>query len=277
MAWIKNNGGSFVPSKKTMKLLVIGNSFSIDSAHWLYDIAKSADVNLVVGVAHGSGYSLEQHWDDIQNDGAISAYHKWTPADGHTEQTNPLLKNIIPDEDWDIITYQQSSPNSGKYETFQPYLNDIHEWVKGKVTNENVRYGLNMTWAYATGATESLYGTQIEMYEAITDAYQQALKEMDFDILLPTGTAIQNARSISYTQEIGNDLCRDNRHLDYGIGRYIAALTLFQTLFSSYYGKNITQDVSFVPEEEGANKFTAYLSRIAANNATNNPFNISKV
>src|SRR5690554_2878623 len=98
MAWYKNEGGFLPSSKKIMKLLVIGNSFSIDSAHWVFDIAKSAGVNVVVGVAHDSGQSLSGHWEKIQNNETISMYHKWTPGDGHTSQPNLLLKNIVTDE-----------------------------------------------------------------------------------------------------------------------------------------------------------------------------------
>lgn len=276
MAWMKKDGSSNLPSKKNMKILLIGNSFSIDSAHFLFDVAKSAGVNLVVGIAHGSGYSLEQHWDAIQNDSPITMYHKWSQSNGHTEQPNPLLKNIISDEKWDIITYQQASPDSGKYNTFQPYLNNIHGWVKGRVTNDNVRYGLNMTWPYATGAT-SIYGTQMDMYEAIVDAYQQAMEEMEFDILIPVGTAVQNARNIEHLQVVGNDLCRDSRHLDYGVARNITALTVFQTLFSAYYNVDVTQNVTFVPDETDSTVYRAYLSRLAAKQATINPFKLTEI
>lgn len=276
MSWSKRGGSSSPPIKKTMKLLVIGNSFSIDSAHWLFDIAKSAGVNIVVGVAHGSGYSLEQHWEGIQNNVSITAYQKWDRVNGHVIQDSPLLKNIIPDENWDIITYQQASNNSGKYETFQPFLNDIHNFVSGIATNGSVRYGLNMTWPYASDRTNG-YGTQEDMYVAVAGAYQQALEEMDFDILLPTGTAIQSARSNPYLQVVGNDLCRDTSHLDYGIGRYIAALTVFQTLFSSYYCKDVLSDVNFVPKDDGGTNFLAYLSRLVAKNAALNPFNLTGI
>ena len=42
-----------------------------------------------------------------------------------------------------------------------------------------------------------------------------------FEFVSPVGTAIQNAR----TSALGDTLNRDGTHLDYGVGRYTAALT----------------------------------------------------
>ena len=59
------------------------------------------------------------------------------------------------------------------------------------------------------------------MYNAIIETTQSfILPNSQFSMIVPVGTAIQNAR----TSYLGDNLNRDGTHLDYGIGRYIAAL-----------------------------------------------------
>ena len=65
------------------------------------------------------------------------------------------------------------------------------------------------------------------MYQAIVDTAQKVVVDSDlFSFYVPSGTAIQNARS-SYA---GDRLNRDGVHLSYGLGRYIAAMTWAATL-----------------------------------------------
>ena len=65
------------------------------------------------------------------------------------------------------------------------------------------------------------------MYQAIADAVKKAAKANKIKIVIPSGTAIQNAR----TSFIGDHLNRDGYHLDVKIGRYTAACTWFERIF----------------------------------------------
>ena len=69
--------------------------------------------------------------------------------------------------------------------------------------------------------------TQMQMYEKIVSTVDEKVLDKDeIKYVIPSGTAIQNAR----TSYLGEDLTRDGFHLDYGIGRYIVALTYFAVL-----------------------------------------------
>ena len=59
------------------------------------------------------------------------------------------------------------------------------------------------------------------MYNAIVDCVKDLMKEYHFDILIPSGTAIQNAR----TSSLGDTFNRDGYHLKRTYGRYTAACT----------------------------------------------------
>lgn len=276
---IENLSNNPEPTTKTMKILMLGNSFSLDALQHLYDMARSVGIKLVLGISYDANGGLAAAWTKAQNNTPTDSYHKWTEA-GYVVATGRTLNFAVLDEDWDIITYQQVSGSSGDYASFQPALNNIHNYVRGRATNPNVKFGLHMTWAYATGSSNlasTSYPTQSAMYEAIANTYLQAMQAMNFDILIPSGTAIQNARSNSYLRAIGTDLTRDGYHLNEGVGRYIAALTVFESLLAPYYKKNIYNEVAFFPTNNGGTRFLAFLAKRAAKNAVLNPFKITNL
>ena len=275
MAWIKPNDNESV-KKEIQKVLCIGNSFSMNSFMYVYDVCASAGKDVVIGVAHQSGGDLMEQWENLQNDEPITAYRKWSKENGFEDNSNPLLKDIIADEVWDIVILQQVSTGSGDYNTFQPYLNNLTEYVKSNVINNDLRLGLNMTWAYSKNSTSRFqnigFENQIEMFDSIIETYRTALKSNDFEILIPTGTAIQNGRNDVDLSTVGIDLTSDNAHLDEGYGMYIAGLTVAKTLFDV----DIIGGVEFRPNEAVApDAYMTYLSKVAASNASINPFKIT--
>lgn len=265
---------------RTMRVLMVGNSFSLDSLQYLNDICRSANVKVTLGIAYESNGSLGDILTKIRNNTPMNSYHKWID-NNYTVTNDVLLDRVVTDEKWDIITYQQSSINSGNYTSFQPALNDVHTYVKSRATNPGVRFGLHMTWAYADGSTNLTnagFASQTEMYEAIVKAYTQALQSSpDFEILIPVGTAIQNARTNTQLNAIGNGLTRDGIHLNMGAGRYIAALAVFETLIAPNYIKDTFTDVSFVPSNQGVTNSLATLSKQAARDSSLTPFNVTNL
>lgn len=266
----KSSGGG--SDSKPLKVLSIGNSYSNDTFWMLKDIAQSAGKELTVGVAHLSGGTLQQMWDAINNDKTITAYNKWTPSSGHKQNNNASPRVIIVDEPWDFIFFQQASTQSMNYDTFQPYLKNIANYVQNNATNSKVRYGINMIWPRPV--SNSSIGTpekQLEVYNDIVDAYQKAAFDTDLEVFVPTGTAIMNGRNNDYLADISNELTRDGSHLDEGIGRYLAAMTVFITLYSDHG----IGSVSYKPS--GVNDYHLYLAKVAAQKAVIEPFKVTKV
>ena len=77
------------------------------------------------------------------------------------------------------------------------------------------------------------------MYASIVAAVEEAMQNHrgDLQFYIPVGTAIQNARTteladpvIGESQPVNRELTRDGFHLNYTIGRYIAACTWFEAL-----------------------------------------------
>ena len=67
---------------------------------------------------------------------------------------------------------------------------------------------------------------QMKMYTSIVNAVKKAANLVGIKKIIPSGTAIQNAR----TSFIGDHMNRDGYHLDLTIGRYTAACTWFEAL-----------------------------------------------
>ena len=210
----------------TIKILAIGNSFSEDAVEqYLYDLAKADGKTLVIGNAYRGGQSLKSHWTDITEETNSFEYRKIVGGK-RTNSKNTALKDIVVDEEWDYITFQQVSQESGMAETYEPWLGQLIDYVKQLAKNKDVKMGLHQTWAYAQDSSHggfANYGrNQQRMYNAIVDAYNQAKNNHnELTFIIPSGTAIQNVR----TSYLGDTMCRDGYHLDKGIGRFTAACT----------------------------------------------------
>lgn len=272
------NSGSIVPTK-TLKVLSIGNSFSLDAHTYIHEIAKSAGVNVIFGLLYRGGESLEGHWTQIQGNLSSYTYYKKTALNGVTKETitnNVSVNTGVADENWDIITVQQTSSLSGMYSTYQPYLKNILGHVRGKATNINMQFAAHMTWAYATTCTLAGFANynnnQTTMFNAIRNAWQQAMAAEDIPIVIPSGTAIQNARSHSALLAVDEELTRDGYHLG-TVGDYIAGLTFFEVLCAQLYKKDIFANISFTP----TTKYVSLLSKIAVKHSVANPFRLTNI
>lgn len=225
-----------------MKLLSIGNSFSQDAHRWLYDVCKSAGKDIYNVNLYYGGCSLYGHWNFYVNDQAEYDYEiKGVPV------KKIGLREALESEKWDIITYQQASHESGKYEKYQPFLCDLHEVVKQACPD--AKFYIHKTWAYESDFVspnfENYNNDQKYMYDMLSDAYKKAAESIDAEII-PSGDVIQylrdNKPEFDY-ENGGLSLNRDGFHLSLGYGRYAAALTWYCILFDGN-----ANDVSFAPE-----------------------------
>lgn len=255
-------------AQEIIRILAIGNSFSQDAAEsYLDDLAKADGVRLIVGNMYIGGCSLETHWNNALGNLAAYSYRKITEGDT-VVVASQTLKTAIADEDWDIITFQQVSQNSGQLNTYFPYLTNLLQHVKSLTTNPNVKFAMHQTWAYASNSTHSGFVNynkdQEQMYRAIVDAVNNAAAQVNIDVIIPAGTAIQNARS-SY---IGDNFCRDGYHLSYGIGRYIAACAWYEKLLNRSVIGNAYKPVGMSDVEVEIAQRAAHSAVIKPNDTT---------
>ena len=234
---------SIAQSQRTLRVLAIGNSFSEDAVEqYLWELGKEAGVNFVIGNAYRGGWSLAAHWKDASTRAANTDYRKVVNG-RRTNMGKRTIKDIVTDEPWDVITLQQVSQEAGREESYEPGLSLMIGYVKALATNDSVRLGFHQTWAYAQDSNHGGFANydrnQFLMYASIVAAVEEAMQNHrgDLQFYIPVGTAIQNARTteladpvIGDAQPVNRELTRDGFHLNYTIGRYIAACTWLEAL-----------------------------------------------
>ena len=253
----------------TLRVLAIGNSFSQDAVEqYLYELAAAAGRPLVVGNMYIGGAPLSLHWENAQADKAAYSYRKIVNG-VKTSTADVSIRTVLHDEQWDYVSLQQASPLSGQFDSYVEPLTALHRYIDS-VTAGSVKHIWHQTWAYAPTSTHKGFANyqndQKTMYQAIMEASSNAQKLVSIDLLVPCGTAIQNAR----TSFVGDDLTRDGYHLDLHIGRFIAACTWFEALF----GQEAPVD-HYRPE--GVSEEQAAVAQQAAHAAVNTPFSVTRL
>ena len=228
-----------------VRILTIGNSFSEDAVeNYLYNLAKAAGKNIVIGNLYIGGASLELHWTNINEN--LPAYQlRKIDNNGELARFNDnTIFQAIRNENWDYISFQEVSQLSGIIDGYAQYLPQLVEYASKFATNPEVKFILHQTWAYSEDSNhEGFYNydrDQNKMFNAIVNTVEEARNLADIELVVPSGTAIQNGR----TSYIGDRFTRDGFHLDLGIGRFTAASTWFEALFGGilenpFYPENL--------------------------------------
>ena len=260
-------GGTYA-QQKTVRILAIGNSFSQDAVEqYLHELAEAEGISTIIGNMFIGGCSLERHVKNARDNAPAYAYRKIGTDGKKREKGKMSLETVLADEDWDYVSLQQASPFSGMYETYEASLPELIEYVKARLPKKT-KLMLHQTWAYASTSRHSGFKNyncnQLTMYQAIANAVKKAAKANKIKIVIPSGTAIQNAR----TSFIGDHLNRDGYHLDVKIGRYTAACTWFERIFKHNVVGN-----PYTPE--GLDEARKAVAQKAAHAAVKHPYKVT--
>ncbi|MBQ3252812.1 MAG: DUF4886 domain-containing protein [Oscillospiraceae bacterium] len=225
---------------KTLKILAITSSFGLNTTQLLYDIAKAEGATeIIVGRLYISGCSLEMHVGNAKSNANAYRYTKISSTDGVWKtMENVSLAQGLNDEAWDIIFTQQGASQSGQLGTYSNYVEQLMAYIKETKKTPTVGYVWNVLWAYQQDTDQAVFhnvfnSDQMFMYqENLRAAKEKVLPTGLFDALIPSGTAVQNAR----TSYFGDTLTKDTYHLN-NLGRVIAGYTLWSILT----GKELTE------------------------------------
>lgn len=252
----------------TVKILAIGNSFSQDAVEqYLYDLAKAAGIDVIIGNMYIGGCDLDKHYANLQSDAPAYEYRKVTAGE-KKNRTKVRLSEALADESWDYISLQQASGKSGQYNTYA-VLPQLISNLTAKVPEASLIW--HQTWAYAAGSNHESFPAydkdQMTMFNAIASSARKAMTDnSSLKLMVPSGTAIQNAR----TTYVGDVFNRDGYHLEVTYGRYTAACTWFETLF----GIDVTT-TTYSPST--VNNEMAAIARLSAHRAVENPDKVTTI
>ncbi|WP_346237590.1 DUF4886 domain-containing protein [Niabella insulamsoli] len=219
---------------EVIKILAIGNSFSENAIESnLYELAKESGKTVIIGNMYIGGASLGQHAQNATANGSVYEYRKINTEGVKRNFPKVSIATALADEKWDYISFQQASPLSGLADPTQQDLTTVFNYVKSKVNNPEVKYIYHQTWAYAPNTSNTGFANydndQTTMYNGIVSVSQNVKNIVPVDIIVPAGTAIQDAR----TSLLGESFTvGDGYHLN-ELGKYTAACTWFEALFGT--------------------------------------------
>lgn len=248
-----------VTTDHVTKILTIGNSFSADAVEdYLHELAEAGGHEVIIANLYYGGRDLETHWQRASTDG--NDYElRLIELDGSKQVYDSVtVKQAIGCENWDYISFQEVSQLSGQIEGYDLFLPLLIDYAWDLATNPRVKFILHQPWAYAKDASHPGFvnydNDQMKMFTTIVATVWKAKEKNRIELIVPSGTAIQNAR----TSYLGDDLTRDGYHLSYSIGRFIAACTWYEAIWGNildnpYQPEGFTQrDVHIAKEAASA-------------------------
>ena len=236
---------TFSVTARELRVLSIGNSFSTDAFGYLPWIIRSMapDVDVTMGILCGSGTGLQWDWDRGVTAGNPFRHYFKTTNFEHWEEPYPEysagIRYAVRSEPWDFIILQQVSAESRDYSLYQPYLDNLIEWIDENAKNPDKKYIWMLTPAYADGYHRLPDGSSLNMFNDVAACAQHVIDETPIDIIMPCGTGIQNARAsiLDAMGEYGH-MSKDGMHLQEGlpclIETWIAAMTILDQMGIEY-------------------------------------------
>lgn len=306
------NGYALPKNPQTLKVLHVGNSFADQPISklklWLDALGIQ---NVTYGIVMRAGGTLQQHYNSIvynepYNEG--SAFRLYKNVNGETTYTANVdpkdksgstttsdqikLSDCLQFTDWDVITFQQASWASGKWETIEPYLPTLIKYARYYCPNSGVKIGWQMTWAYAKGYTElSYYGNSQEtMFNGIVQCAKNVANYYGIDLIVPNGVVVQNLRSVptsfwgsnlnsirgaeTWTSETqAADFTDDGLHPN-NIAEYCTSAAFIMVIYGACYNKSIRGVDAILGNIKGD---YAKVARQCVLKAVGDRFNISKI
>ncbi len=209
--------------KKPLKVLMIGNSFSICVLRYMPQIAADLKLPLDLCSMYIGGCTLKRHHTNIENPEENPYLVTWNYV-SCAEDNVPFLSVLKKKEDkkkswygnipamlaadkWDIVTLQQGSHQSWKAESYEPYGTELVALIK-KLAPQAKIY-VQQTWSYTPwdGRLKKWGIDQNQMFDKLEAAYSEFATRHNLDQIY-MGKAVQRYRKelpVVYTENSNAD------------------------------------------------------------------------
>jgi len=207
-AGIDGAGGRLPPSsapadRHPVRILAIGNSFSLSLCKFFPAAAAAAGAPVEFCSLYIGGCSLARHADNIrkaEEDPDFAPYGvTWFHADRPAAPVkfNANIPQMLATQAWDVVTIQQASPASWRPETYRPAADEVVAEIRRLAPQADIV--VHQTWAYNAADArfrpgEKTWGfDQGEMARRVEDAYRKFAD--DFGLrTIPVGAAVRMRR-----------------------------------------------------------------------------------
>ncbi len=228
----------------TLRVLILGNSFSGDATAYLKEVADGAELDrnrfcVYNGMISGGGLA---EWLETLESGTERSIYRMAGAI-KMNVAGPL-KDVL-NQPWDVCVILQNSDASYKWYGFENNLPKLIEAIRSNCPNPQLQLAYMLPWTHTAKATETEWKGNISCAKKIASDYGVKV--------LPVGTAVQNARNQGLDN--GMYLTRDNWHMCNGVGKFVATCALYEGLLSTFAKRSILDNpviYELTPEEADA-------------------------
>ncbi|MFD1628919.1 DUF4886 domain-containing protein [Pseudopedobacter beijingensis] len=270
-------------------ILFIGNSYTQEGieTHFL-NLLHQTDVRNKVRITwmHKFGLTIKGHNTTYATDKSYNR-HRYAPGSSDWTRDNgeACLQDVLKGTEFDLIVLQENPVSQEGWEWNSTRKSEVEELIN-KIKSDQKgqpKFACIMGQAYAdpnkvpagynTNAknilTNSFGGKQINMYHAIIGHTQGMIAAIPFEFVIPWGTTLQNLRTSSLNSTHKMDMTTNGVFADLGVGRYAAACTVFESIFTPVFGINLDgvtyTDNTSLSQDTGNSKYkTAITSQSAA-------------
>ena len=285
-----------------LRLLFFGNSYTFSTLTYLPPLLDEAlpDTNVTVGIAYRGGCSLSMHTDMFYQSTPYPLYAEYTTSSEQWTCFNDVYsaQMLLSKCRWNIIGLQQSVEQLRDFSHLEQLADMIAATVTYPVTFvynlAQARHPNDNVWLPQNYPQEdSMMGRSNAHFADIADFARRAKNGAYIYEVLPTGTAVQNLRTLPMAESIGEAgyfSIDSEGHLQNGLGMlaagYAACCKLLEIIgrAPSIYGLQFTPTdeyhiAAYTPFSKGScdgvspeNKLVAIKCAMLA---CKNPFEIS--
>ena len=182
---------------KPLKVLMIGNSFSICNLWQMPQVAESMGKKLDIASLYIGGCSLERHWRNVEAAATNATFKPYrfdriTYGKHVVEKGKANIPDVLTMDKWDVVTLQQASHFSWNPATYHPWGDNLVAKIRELAPQAKIV--VQETWSYPPWDKRlKKFGfDQVEMYARLHDAYAAFAGKYGFDVI-PVGTAAEFA------------------------------------------------------------------------------------
>lgn len=218
-----------------MRVLCIGNSFSEDAARYIHGIARCDGEAIQVTNLYIGGCTLERHYRNMLSEKpAYEIQHNGSGTGFFVS-----LKDALLSRNWDVITLQQASGDSGRPNSYDIFARELSAYVRRCCPN--AKLVVHQTWAYEDGSERLFkvagYQTAAQMFADIETAYEKMSQAVDAAGIIPSGKLFRKLLESGIEK-----VHRDTYHADLGLGRYALGLLWYRMLTGRSVAGNTFRD-----------------------------------
>lgn len=267
-----------------LRIFFIGNSFTKDAVEHLPGILAAAGIDDVQMVhMYYGGRTIPEYNSGY---GTATDFHCYVCNPGQTSWTDisdKSLEIVASSADWDIITIQEHTGRQlawGWTSEEKAAINGLLDKLKANqaARGASPKYYYILSQAYqdlskAQNVSKPFTDTDT-MWPVIAAQGQSAVTECGFDGVISTGAMLQNLRTSWANNEAG--LTRDGYHMDFGLARYGASCTVFESIIGPNHNDELLDANTYYPNVgTPVTEYNAPLALKAARYALANPYTVT--